>query len=171
MTDKKIEQLQIILTRAHRDFEDSLQRRAFFKVNDRFLSDDLVQNTFLKTWKYLVSGGDIDTMKYFLYNVLNNLIIDEYRKRKNTSLEILLEKGFDPSADNSQTMFDVLDGKVLVILIDYLPKKHRQVLNLRYVQDYSIEEIAKITGQTRNTVTVQAHRGLEQLKVLYKEHK
>ena len=110
-------------------------------------------------------------MKYFLYNVLNNLIIDEYRKRKNTSLEILLEKGFDPSADNSQTMFDVLDGKVLVILIDYLPKKHRQVLNLRYVQDYSIEEIAKITGQTRNTVTVQAHRGLEQLKVLYKEHK
>lgn len=38
---------------------------------------------------------------------------------------------------------------------------------MRYAQDLSLKEIALITGQSRNTVAVQAHRGLIKLKILY----
>jgi RNA polymerase sigma-70 factor (ECF subfamily) len=106
-------------------------------------------------------------MRAFLYHVLNDLIVDEYRRHKATSLDVLLEKGFEPSASRPERLLDVLDGKAVVSLICQLPEKYQKVMRMRYSQDLSLEEISLITGQSRNTVAVQAHRGLEKLKVLY----
>jgi RNA polymerase sigma-70 factor (ECF subfamily) len=128
----------------------------------------LVQDTFVKTWSYLVKGGKIDVMKAFLYHVLNNLIIDEYRKRKAVSLDLLLEKGFEPISRNSSDRFSsVFDAKIAVSLIARLPEKYRKVMRMRYLQDLSLAEIALITGQTKNAITVQAYRGLKKIKGLY----
>lgn len=106
-------------------------------------------------------------MKSFLYHVLNNLIIDEYRKRKTLSLDLLLEKGYEPSAGDPKKLFDFLDGKAAMLLINGLPITYQRVMRMRYVQDLTIEEISKLTGQSKNSIAVQAHRGLEKLKLLY----
>ena len=151
---------------AHHDYEKGLNARAFFKVNNHDLGEDLVQDTFIKTWKYLVRGGKIEVMKAFLYHVLNNLIVDEYRKHKTASLDTLLEKGFEPSADDSSArLLNVLDGKAATLLIHQLPEIYRKVMKMKYIQDLSIKEISLITGQSKNTTTVQLHRGLEKLKM------
>lgn len=121
-TQQKDLQMRMTLTKAHHDFEKLLKARAMFKVSDASISDDLVQMTFMKTWTYLVKGGKIDTMKAFLYHVLNGLIIDEYRKSKPTSLDILLEKGFDPYFIESDRLTNKIDGRKAVVLIDRLPK-------------------------------------------------
>lgn len=106
-------------------------------------------------------------MKPFLYHILNQLIIDEYRKRKTTSLDILIEKGFGPSFDDSERNSNFFDGKIALLLIQFLPTKYKKVMRMRYAQDLSIKEISLLTGQSRNTVAVQAHRGLAKLKILY----
>jgi len=116
---------------------------------------------------YLVHGGKIDTMRAFLHHVLNGLIIDEYRKRKTTSLDAILEKGFDPGFDDSNRFVNYLDGKKVVLLVDTLPQKYQKVVRLRYVQGFSLDEVSLLTKQSRNTVAVQAHRGLAKLKKLY----
>jgi RNA polymerase sigma-70 factor (ECF subfamily) len=167
MTPKQKIQRQAILTGAYRDHKKGLTSHAFFKLNDHMMSDDLVQDTFMKTWMYLVKEGKIDIMKAFLYHVLNNLIVDEYRKRKNVSLDILLEKGYAPSIDNSERLFNILDGKSALLLIQRLPKHYQKAMRMRYVQDLSLTEMSLITGKTKNTLAVQLHRGLEKLKVLY----
>ncbi len=157
---------QAILTVAHHDYEKGLNAHAFFKLDDHMLGEDMVQETFIKTWVYLVKGGKINTMKAFL----NHLIIDEYRKRKNkmTSLDTLLESGFEPSVDDSERLFNTLDGKVAILLIQKLPEVYRKVMKMRYVQDLTLREMSLITGQTKNTMAVQVHRGLEKLKLLYR---
>jgi DNA-directed RNA polymerase specialized sigma24 family protein len=38
---------------------------------------------------------------------------------------------------------------------------------MKYIQHLSIEEMSAITGQSKNVITVQAHRGLAKLKTLY----
>lgn len=167
MTPKQKTQRQTVLTTAHHDHEKKLNTYAFFKMHDRAVSEDLVQDTFMKTWSYLVKGGKIDTMKAFLYHVLNQLIVDEYRKRKTSSLDVLLEKGFEPKTNQSGRLLNILDGKAAVILIERLPEKYRKVMRMRYVQDLSIKEISLITGQSKNAIAVQAYRGLEKLKLLY----
>ena len=168
MTPKEKKRLQGVLTIAHDDFKKGLNARAFFRVSNRELGEDLVQQTFMKTWIYLVKGGKIEIMKAFLYHILNNLIVDEYRKRKTTSLDVLMEKGFEPSVVDSTKLLNVLDGKAALLLIERLPTMYKKVMRMRYVQDLSLAEISLITGLSKNTVAVQIHRGIEKIKILYK---
>jgi RNA polymerase sigma-70 factor, ECF subfamily len=167
MTPKKKKEQREILSTAHNDYSKGLNITAFFKLNNHALGEDLVQETFLKTWSYLVTGGKIDVMRAFLYHVLNNLIVDQYRKRKTTSLDNLLEKGFDPGDDDSDSQVNILDGKAAILLIKNLPEIYEKVMRMRYIQNLTINEISLITKQTKNTVTVQLYRGLEKLKTLY----
>ena len=159
------------MTKAYDDFNKGLNSYALFKVSNRELSEDLVQNTFIKTWSYLVSRGKIDGMKAFLYHVLNNLIVDEYRKKKRqpVSLDVLADDGFTPSIDNSEELFNTIDGEKIVLLIKKLPEIHREILHMRYILDLSLKEMSVITGQTESTLSVRVHRGIQKLKLLYKK--
>lgn len=168
MTPSQNIKRNVIFNEAHHNFEKGLNAHAFFKTHDHKIGEDLVQETYMKTWKYLVQGGKIETMKAFLYHILNHLIIDEYRKKKSYSLDFLIEKGFDPITTNqSKNLFDILDGKNAMLLISKLPQTYRSVMRMKYIQDLSLLEISLITSQTKNATAVKLHRGLEKLKVLY----
>ncbi len=167
MTPHERTDRQAVLTEAHRAHHKGLNAHAFYKMNDHAMSDDLVQDTFTKTWSYLARGGKIDLMKAFLYHILNNLIVDEYRKHKASSLEILIEKGLEPGSDPTEQLLDLLDGKTALLLIQRLPKTYQKVMRMRYVNDLTLDEMALATGQSKNALAVQAHRGLAKLKLLY----
>ena len=167
MTSKQEIKQQAILTEAHHNYGEKLNAHAFFKMHDHAIGEDLVQETFIKTWSYLVKGGKIELMKAFLYHVLNNLIVDEYRKHKTVSLDVLIEKGYEPTAGHSGRLINILDGKAALLLIQYIPEKYQKVIRMRYVQNLSLKEMSLITGQTQNAIAVQVHRGLEKLKLLH----
>lgn len=167
MTPKQEAMRHAAFTLAHQDFEKGLKRHAYFKLNNHAIGEDLVQDTFIKTWSYLVRGGKIDVMKAFLYHVLNNLIVDEYRKRKTSSLDVLMEKGFEPNTGSPAAFIDELDGKAALLMIARLPISYQKVMRMRYVQELSLKEMSLVTGKSQNALAVQAHRGLEKLKILY----
>ncbi|MDQ3076005.1 MAG: RNA polymerase sigma factor [bacterium] len=168
MTISQKNELSNFLNVAHEEYYQQLMARAFFKVNNRELSEDLVQDTFLKTWNYLVKGGKIEMMRAFLYHLLNNLIIDAYRKRKALSLDSLKEQGFEVSVDDRENLFSFLDGKEALLLIERLPENYRQIMHLRYIEDAPLMEISEITGKSPNCVSVQIHRGLKLIQKMYK---
>lgn len=167
LTPKQTKKQAAILTRAHETYERGMNSYASYKVSDRTVGEDLVQDSFIKTWAYLVKGGNVTQMKSFLYHVLNHLVIDEYRRHKSSSLDILIEKGFDPSFDDTERIFNISDGKTIMLFIKHLPAKYEKVIRMRYSQDLSIKEISILTEQTRNTVSVQLHRGIEKLQKIY----
>lgn len=133
MSPKRLVALKTVLTKAHHDYDKMLNAHALFKMQDRALSEDMVQDTFLKTWNYLVKRGKIEMMKAFLYHVLENRIIDEYRKRKTISLDMLAQKGFEPSTKDTGRLFDILDGKAALLLIARLPEAYQKVMRMKYV--------------------------------------
>lgn len=161
---------------AHGLYADVLFRFCLFKLSNRELAKDLLQETFMKVWLYIAKGGNVENMKALLYKTVNNLIIDEYRKvdrRRGTSesLDVLHDAGFDPGFDDTRSWIDKLDGEGAMVLIAKVPAPYSEALFLRYVQDLSIDEIVAITGQSDNTISVRIHRGLLRLKELFdKEH-
>lgn len=157
------------LTQAHDEYRIALRSYVFFKLHDHAVGEDLVQDTFKKTWIYLLKGGKIIIMKAFLYRVLNNLIVDEYRKRKyqTVSLDILTEKGFEVIDTKSDSLVDFLDGKSAMRRIAELPKEYRKIISMRFIKNLSVGEISHVTGQTKNVVSVKVHRGLQKLRTLY----
>lgn len=167
LSKRKLNSIRSEMATAHGEYSTALLRRALYKTNNTEVSQDLVQTTFLKTLVYLQKGGKVDLMKSFLNHILNALIIDEYRKNRAVSLDILLEKGFEPGSDEYERAIDILDGKEVILLIPELPPKYETVIRLRFLKGLSLKEIALVTGQSKNTVAVQVHRGLEKLKTLY----
>ncbi len=157
---------QTLFTTAYTEYSQELVRHARSMINNRELSEDLVQDVFVKVWMYLVRGGKIVKMRAFLHHILNNVIVDTYRKHKTASLDALLEQGHEPSVDDSERIFDILDGRSAFSLIDRLPDTYQKVLRMKYGRDLSYQEISRFTGQSKNTTAVQVHRGLEKLKLL-----
>jgi len=168
-TRQKNKEMELVMSDAHHDFQKGLNARAFFKIGNQAIGEDLVQDTFMKTWKYLVAGGKIQMMKAFLYHILNNLIIDEYRKKKAASLDTLIESGFEPGVDDTEQVFNLHDGRALVLLIPLLPEKYRDILHMHYVRDLNLTEMSLLTGSSKNSVAVQIHRGVKKLRLIYEK--
>lgn len=166
---KRESQKKSQLSDAHRDYEKCLIAHALFKISNKATSEDLVQATFIKTWSYIAKGGAIKEMRAFLYHVLDQLIIDEYRKRKMISLDALIERGLEIKIDKQAGAYDISEEKMAIASIGDLPEKYKKVVHMHYAQDMSIKNISKMTGQSENCISVQLHRGYEKLKLLIKE--
>jgi RNA polymerase sigma-70 factor, ECF subfamily len=173
MTTKHKTEQRAVFGVAYSDFLAGLNFYAKRKLNNKEKGEDLVQDTFIKTWKYILKGGRIESMKSFLYHVLNNLIVDEYRKRKNmtTSLDALMDDGFEPSVDDTKSLVDFMDGKMAISMIKNLPALYKSIIKMKYVDDLTLKEISVITGKSANSIAVLVHRGIDKLKVLCKASK
>ena len=158
------------------EFSDALFRHALFRLNDRERAMDIVQDTFTKVWSYVRDGHEIASYKPFLYKVLNNLVVDEYRRRRESSLDALFEKeGIDEGSfndligDDVETLINTLDGKRAIILLDQLPEQFKEVIVLRYVDGLRPKEIAALVEESENVVSVRIHRGIALLKTMIDE--
>ncbi|MDP2637378.1 MAG: RNA polymerase sigma factor [bacterium] len=149
---------------AYDEFADAIFRYCYFRVFDRELANDLVQDTFLRVWGYLEKGGEIQHFRVFLYKIATNLIIDYKRKKRAVSLELMQEKGFEPRQDNTLRFLERIDAKNAVQRLSELPPHYREVITMRYVEELAVKEIAEVLGETENNISVRIHRGLEALR-------
>ncbi len=162
-----MEEIKQDFLKAYDENADSLFRYCFFKVHDREKSKDILQDTFTKTWSYISRGNEVSNMKAFLYKTLNNLIIDDYRKKKGVSLDAMQEEGFDPHFEEPGSVEERIDGEKAILLLRELPEHYREAIFMRFVNNLELKEIASVTGESENTISVHIHRGLKKLKELY----
>ncbi|OGN12340.1 MAG: hypothetical protein A3B91_02215 [Candidatus Yanofskybacteria bacterium RIFCSPHIGHO2_02_FULL_41_29] len=153
-------------TKAYDDLSDAIFRHCWFRIGDRERAKDLMQDTFIKSWQYIKEGTEVNNLKAFLYRVANNLIIDEYRKKKEVSLDNLMAEGFEPGLDERSKNEAGIDAKLAMSVINKLDDKYRKPILMRYIDELSPREIASILGESENNISVKIHRGLKQLKEL-----
>ncbi len=159
--------------KAFEDYADALFRHAQYRLSDRERAVEIVHDTFTKVWGYLRSGHEIDSYKPFLYKVLNNLIIDEYRRRKELSLDsILAVEGTDEGSfpelyeGGIEELTFTLDAKKASELLSELPPLYCEVLTFRFVDGLGPKEISVLIEETENVVSVRIHRALRALRTL-----
>jgi len=154
-------------TKAYDELADAIFRHCWFRIGDREKAKDLMQDTFTKSWQYIAEGATVSNLRSFLYRVANNLIIDEYRKKKELSLDRLQEQGFDPGFDDRNRNENRIDAQFAISTINQLDEKYREVILMRYIDELSPKEIAEVVGETENNVSVRIHRGINQLKDIF----
>lgn len=169
-----MKELKSMFLESYNQHSDEIFRFAFFRLGDREKAKDLTQEVFMKMWLYLSNGNTVNNPRSFLYKTVSNLVIDEYRKRERTenkveSLDSLSDEGFDLGFDDIDSWINKIDGKKIIDKIKELPDFYTEVIFLRYVEEKTISEITKITGQTENAVSVSINRGLKKLKDLVEE--
>ncbi|MCX6755038.1 MAG: RNA polymerase sigma factor [Candidatus Nomurabacteria bacterium] len=171
--EAKNENLKESFSKAYDNFSDAIFRYCLYQTSNKEKALDLTADTFTKTWEYISSGKELDNIRAFLYRVANNLIIDDRRKKKSDSLDAMTEFGFDVKDENDENKGheNAFEGKIAMEAVAQLDEKYRDVLMLKYVDDMSIKEIAKILDETENNISVRMHRALEKLKNILGENK
>ena len=155
---------------AYDQYSDAIFRYCFVRLRQREVALDLTQDAFIRTWEYLRQGNSIENIRAFLYRVANNLIIDYVRKRRESSLDSLMEQGFDVPFEEKSILHAKLDAQYALKVVDKLDDKYRDVVVLRYIEDLPIKEIAQIIGESENVVSVRLHRAIQQVKKLSPTH-
>lgn len=157
--------------KAFDEYNDALFRHASLRISNREKAIDLVHDTYTKVWSYIRDGYEIENFRPFLYKVLNNLIIDEYRRRKESSLDALFEvEGVDEGSfeELSESSVEVLaatiDGRRAFELLEELPDQYREVILYRFVDGLGPREISELIEESENVISVRIHRGLRLLR-------
>lgn len=157
--------------KAFDEYADALFRHATYRLPDRELAIDVVHDTFTKVWGYVRKGHEIKSYKSFLYKVLNNLIIDEYRRHRSISLDAILEgEGIDEgafdelSAGSIEEITFSLDAKQAEGMLHEVPLIYREVLIFRFIDGLGPKEISDLIEESENVVSVRIYRGLKTLR-------
>jgi len=164
---------------SYQTLADPLFRHCYYRLSNRERARELMQEAFLRAWKYNIDGKEIRSIKTFLYRIVNNLIIDEYRKKKEVSLEQQnVNKSndpyapaseqivYDPGEDGRTALMDHIDGKRALEMVEHLEAPYREVIIMRFVDGLTPREIARIVDETPNVVSVRIHRAIAQLQKL-----
>jgi len=155
-----------LLKESYETHADALFRFCYFKVSDREKAKDLLQDTFIRVWSQIQKDEEISNMRALLYTIARNLIIDEYRKKKAVSLDTMLESGLEFSIHNEESIHNYAETRHAVELFKKLPPHYSEVLNLRFVDDMSIQDIAILLDIKENVVSVRVYRALVSLRKL-----
>jgi RNA polymerase sigma-70 factor (ECF subfamily) len=161
---------QLIVRYQHR-----LLRYLMFLTGNREMADDLFQEVWMRV---LTRGGQFNGKARFetwLFTIARNLVIDYRRKRTMSSLDELFEVGGDDDrpmtfeiAGHEPTPFDrfanVEDRERIVSALLQLDTLYREVLVLRFHEEMSLEEIAKVTRAPLSTVKSRLYRGMAAIK-------
>lgn len=158
---------------AFHEYNDALFRHACMRLSDRERAIDAVHDTYTKVWSYIRNGHEISSYRPFLYKVLNNLIIDEYRRQREQSLDAMLEQdgvdegSFDDLNEHTvEALAATIDGKQAVVLLEQLPDVYREVIILRFIDGLGPKEISELIEESENVVSVRLYRALKQLRDL-----
>ncbi len=170
MSEAEKNDLKNIFLEAYEKYADAIYRYCFFRVFSRGRAEELMQETFMKTWRYLSDGKHVDNMRAFVYRIATNLIIDDSRKKKEESLDAALEQSdaFEPSYDGAAEIEAQVMFKEIVRAMDHLEEGERRVLTLRYLEDLNPRDIAEILGISANNASVKISRALRKLKKYFK---
>lgn len=138
-------------------YSDNIFRFALSSMHDKDAANDVVQDTFMRLWQH-VEKVNLDSAKPYLFKIANNLMIDQFRKKKfESSNQIDIEK--------HSYSYEYTDIKYhLDKALNSLPQIQKTVVLLRDYEEYSYEEIGKITGLSESQVKVYIYRGRKNLK-------
>lgn len=155
---------------AYDDYANAIFRHCAYRLGEREKAKELMQETFLKAWEYILDGHQVDNLRAFLYRVANNLLIDYVRrlkKRTVVSLEDLQEAGFDVKEES--TFADprrLYEQHKVVETIELVEEPYRTALILRHIDGLPPKHIAKMLKVSPNVVSVRVNRGLRRLEEL-----
>ncbi|MCX6024060.1 MAG: sigma-70 family RNA polymerase sigma factor [Chloroflexi bacterium] len=130
-------------------------------------AEDLTEEVFLKVLEKIDSYRNTGApFSAWLYRIAHNHLVDYVRHRKREPALSLEDTppGMEPSSSDEQEMALRLDSQGLTEALRELTFEQRQVILLRFIQDLSIADTARIVGKGEDAVKKLQSRALKSLK-------
>jgi RNA polymerase sigma-70 factor (ECF subfamily) len=156
-------------------YQHRLLRYLLYLTGNREMAEDLFQEVWMRV---LIRGAQFNGQSRFdtwLFTIARNLTIDQRRKKTMASLDEFIEGKSDDDrpmsfniADGEPTPFDrfsnLEDRERIAGALMEMDTLYREVLVLRFHEELSLEEIAKVTRAPLSTVKSRLYRGMAAIK-------
>lgn len=163
---------QFRFTEYYNDYFEKIYNYIFFRVGqNRTLAEEFTQDVFLKALENFDSFDQNSNFATWIYRIAHNHVIDHYRRKKleKTDLE-KVENTLAASKSASETFVRETETKMQMghvnKAMESLNDMQRELITLRYINEYEIEEVAQVLGKDANYVRVNIHRALQKLNSL-----
>jgi RNA polymerase sigma-70 factor (ECF subfamily) len=142
-------------------------RFALRLVRREEVAEDIVADTFLDAWRQAPSFERRSSVATWLMAIARFKALSELRKRGEAALDEEAIEAIEDEADTPEIVAQKKDkSAVLRACIDKLSPEHREVIDLVYYHDRSIEEVSRIVGAPENTVKTRMFHARKRLSEL-----
>lgn len=159
---------------------EALKTFAYHLTYNEDDANDLVQETYLKAHKFLENYDSGTNAKAWLFKILKNAYINEYRKKIRQPVKVDIDEvsGFKDSEEGNkgayndmrQDIFDYSMGDEVTLGLKSLPEEFREVILMCDIEHFSYEEIAKTLELPIGTVRSRLFRARNMLKEKLKKY-
>src|SRR3989339_899555 len=146
---------------------DSLYSMAIRLVFNKEEAEDLVQETYLKAYRFFDTFQKGTNIKAWLFKILRNTFINKYREAVNSNLSYKQESDSGELTDTLESKYNELGNLMeddVKHAIDSLPIEYKEAILLSDVEELSYNDIAEITNVPIGTVKSRLNRGRKLLQ-------
>ena len=130
-------------------------------------ADDAYSEVCLRVWDY-ATRAKVDHFSGFVFAVTRSVIAEFYRSRASKPAEVAIETDDYEipveSKHSGQKMKEWVDGELLKEAIAKLGDDDREAVTLKYLEGYSVRDVAQHLEKTENATNVLLHRALKKLR-------
>jgi RNA polymerase sigma-70 factor (ECF subfamily) len=131
-------------------------------------AEDLTAETFLRAWKARHQfHGEMDSAIGWLIGIAKRLVVDTYRRTVRETRDLRPDLPRDDTPE--QTTIHEEQQKSLLRLVAELPDEQREIVVLRYLLGWRVNDIARHMGASENRISVSLHRTLSKLREQWTE--
>ena len=156
-----------------KQYKDLVYTLAIRMLKNREEAEEVAQDTFIKLYKSVNKFKGDSKLSTWIYRVAYNTCLDRLKKHKRTLDTVEINDFTEYNVDAIENGLDALETKerkdAIVNCINQLAPKDNVVLTLYYFEELSIDEIAKVIGETTNNVKVKLYRSRKRLSKLLKD--
>jgi RNA polymerase sigma-70 factor (ECF subfamily) len=145
-------------------YADAIYRFVLMTVSDKEKAEDITQDVFMRFWQALREGTVLRNDRALLYAIARNLVIDWYRKKKESSLDALTDEGIEFEGSNDTPILESAMNEEVLRVVYTLDEPSRESMLLRFVEGFSPAEIAALRGESANAVSVRINRALKKVR-------
>ncbi|WP_298300939.1 sigma-70 family RNA polymerase sigma factor [Hydrotalea sp.] len=154
----------------HHHLFEGLYAYAFKLLDDETLSNEAVQDLFVKLWVRKEFINTIQQVKPYFYAALRKQILNHFRDLKLKSIKIQLSQqpdiAFSPEDIIVKKESDFILQQKISLLLNQLPKRQKEVIYLRYFENLDPQQIAEIMGINYQSVSNLTQKALHKLRAV-----
>ena len=159
------------LVEAYEHYSPEIYRYAYRLLDDSDLAEDCVADTFHRFLISIHAGTKFENMRAYLFRIAHNWTTDYYRHKPLPTISLSDDDEVHsvPDGNPSNLVAQNLDRQRVRAAILRLPPEQRQVIELRFMENWSHHEVADVLGKSVDATRALQYRAVEALRRLLSE--
>ena len=151
-------------------YYEDIYNYIYCRVSDAHVAEDLTAEVFLKVLES-IDSFTFRGIPFFVWlvRIARNLVIDYFRKKPTMPIEVALEEEMPAAEAGVDEVFDQeLTQQQLTRALSNLTEDQQEVIILRFVDGFSVTDVAQALSKSEGAIKALQHRGLSSLSRIWK---